>query len=165
MQDLRTTDTKATSGVHFPPPLLYVGGFLVGVLLKRLFPLPALPRPVSLGLSFILLIPGFGLLYWALGSFFRKKTSPLPFRPTTTLVITGPYRWTRNPMYLGMLLVYLGLAFWSSVLWAILLAPVVVGLVGRFVIRKEEAYLEARFGDAYRQYSRQVRRWLGRVAR
>lgn len=165
MQDVRSTDTDTTSGVHFPPPLIYAGGFLAGMALKRIFPLPALPRAVSLGLAGLLLIPGFGLLYWAMASFLRKKTSPLPFRPTTALVFSGPYRWTRNPMYLGMLLAYLGLAFWSNVLWAVVLAPAVAGLVGRFVIRKEETYLETRFGDPYRQYTRQVRRWLGRKTR
>jgi protein-S-isoprenylcysteine O-methyltransferase Ste14 len=164
MQDASHIDSKdTTSGVHFPPPFIYVGGFLAGLLLKRLLPLPALPRSVSLGLAIVLLIPGFGLLYWSLALFFRRKTSPLPFRPTTTLVITGPYRWTRNPMYLGMLLAYLGLAFWFGVLWAVVLAPAVAALVGRLVIRKEEQYLEARFGEAYRQYKADVGRWLGKV--
>lgn len=165
MEEGRHTETETTSGVHFPPPLLYAGGFLAGYLLKRTVPLPAPPRALSLGLAVALLIPGFGLIYWALGLFFRRKTSPLPFRPTTALVTTGPYRWSRNPMYLGMLLVYLGLSFWSGVLWAVVLAPIVAALVGRLVIRKEETYLEGRFGESYQQYTRQVGRWLGRKGR
>jgi protein-S-isoprenylcysteine O-methyltransferase Ste14 len=76
------------------------------------------------------------------------------------IVRSGPYRWTRNPMYLSMLLIYIGLALWFDLFWVIVLSLVVVLLVERLVIRKEELYLEAKFGEEYRQYKREVGRWL-----
>lgn len=134
--------------------------FLLGLLMNRLVPLPPLPRALSRTLSAFLLVPGLGLVFWSLWLFLRARTSPLPMRPATTLVRSGPYRWTRNPMYLGMLLLYLGVALLFDVTWALLLVPAVVFLVGRLVIRREERYLEAKFGDDYRRYMGQVRRWI-----
>jgi protein-S-isoprenylcysteine O-methyltransferase Ste14 len=149
-----------TSGVSFPPPFLYVGHFLLGILLDRWIPLPALPRTPSRLLATVLLLPGLGLIFWSLWLFLRARTSPLPMRPTTAIVRSGPYRWTRNPMYLGMLLLYLGVALLFDVGWALVLAPVLVVFVGRLVIAKEERYLEASFGDEYQRYKAQVRRWI-----
>jgi protein-S-isoprenylcysteine O-methyltransferase Ste14 len=147
-------------GIHFPPPFLYVALFLLGLLLGHLVPLPPLPRTPSRLTAAVLLIPGFGLVFWSLWLFLRVRTSPLPMRPASSLVRSGPYRWTRNPMYLGMLLLYLGVALLFDVLWALVLSPAVVLLVGRLVIAREERYLEGKFGDDYRQYKTQVRRWI-----
>jgi protein-S-isoprenylcysteine O-methyltransferase Ste14 len=152
--------TKATSGVHFPPPFLYVGFLLLGLLLERWAPLVRLPRIPSRTLAAVLLFAGLGLLLWCLLLFLRARTSPLPFRPSAALVASGAYRWTRNPMYLAMLLVYLGAALLFDLFWALLLAPVVVLLMNRLVIAKEERYLDARFGDEYRRYRARVRRWI-----
>jgi len=149
-----------TSGIHFPPPLLYVSHFLLGMLLDRWIPLPALPRAPSRLLAAALLLAGCGLTFWSLWLFWRARTSPLPMRPTTALVRSGPYRWTRNPMYLGMLLLYLGVALLFDVTWALVLAPALVVFVGRLVIAKEERYLEVSFGDEYRRYKARVRRWI-----
>ena len=120
-----------TSGIHFPPPLLYVAHFLSGMLLDRWIPLPVLPRAPSRLVAAVLLLPGFVLIFWSLWLFLRARTSPLPMRPTTAIVRSGPYRFTRNPMYLGMLLLYLGVAFLFDVTWALVLAPAVVVLVNR----------------------------------
>jgi protein-S-isoprenylcysteine O-methyltransferase Ste14 len=146
--------------VHFPPPFLYVGVFLLGLLLDRLVPVPELPRTPARILSAVLLLPGLGLTFWSLGLFLRARTSPLPMRPATALVRSGPYRWTRNPMYLGVLLLYLGVALLFDVTGALVLAPLAVLLVGRLVIRREERYLEERFGEEYRRYKGEVRRWI-----
>ncbi|HEV2852022.1 MAG TPA: methyltransferase [Thermoanaerobaculia bacterium] len=146
--------------VHFPPPFLYAGIFLLGFLLDRLVPVPELPRSPARILSVVLLLPGLGLTFWSLWLFLRARTSPLPMRPATALVRSGPYRWTRNPMYLGLLLLYLGVALLFDVTWALVLAPLVVLLVGRLVIRREERYLEERFGAEYRRYQGEVRRWI-----
>ena len=149
-----------TSGIRFPPPFIYVGLLLAGLLLDKLVPVDPLPRGPSRLISAVLLLPGFGLILYSLWLFLRARTSPLPIKPTTTLVRSGPYRWTRNPMYLGMLLVYVGVALLFDVFWALVLTPAVVFLVTRLVIRKEERYLEAKFGDEYRGYAAQVGRWL-----
>ena len=149
-----------TPGIHFPPPFLYVALLLLGILLDKLTPLPPLPRGFSRLLAAVLLVPGLGLILWSLWLFLRARTNPLPMRPASSLVRSGPYRWTRNPMYLGMLLLYLGVALLFDISWALVLSPAVVLLVGRLVIAREERYLEGKFGDDYRQYMTQVRRWI-----
>ena len=92
--------------------------------------------------------------------FFRARTSPLPIKPTTAIVETGPYRFTRNPMYLGLGLLYLGITLWVDTLWPLLCLPLVIFLVQRFVIEREERYLEAKFGEGYHAYKARVRRWI-----
>jgi protein-S-isoprenylcysteine O-methyltransferase Ste14 len=154
-----TGTEQPTPGIHFPPPFIYAGLFILGLLLERLVPV-SLPRIPALLFGVLLLLPGFGLLFWSLTLFLRARTSPLPMRPTTTLVRNGPYRWTRNPMYVAMLCLYAGVALWFDVFWALVLAPAAVVLVNRLIIRKEERYLEARFGEDYLRYKREVRRWL-----
>lgn len=154
------TPPPQSPGVHFPPPFLYAALFLLGLLLDRLWPWSPLPRDLSRLLSMVLLIPGCGLVFISLGLFVRAKTSPFPMRPASALVRTGFYRWTRNPMYLGMLLIYTGVALLFDVFWALALTPAVIWLVTRFVIRREERYLEARFGDEYRAYRAEVGRWI-----
>jgi protein-S-isoprenylcysteine O-methyltransferase Ste14 len=153
-------DSPKTSGIHFPPPFLYVGVLLLGLLLEKLIPVAPPPRALSRLLAALLLMPAIGLLLWSLGLFLKARTSPLPMRPTTSLVFSGPYRWTRNPMYLAMLLLYIGIALLFDIFWALVLIPLVLLLVVRLVIWREEQYLEARFGDEYRQYRRRVRRWI-----
>jgi protein-S-isoprenylcysteine O-methyltransferase Ste14 len=153
-------DPPRSPGVHFPPPFLYVSVFLVGLLLERLLPGVTLPRVASRIGAAALLAPGLGLAMWSLGLFFRARTSPLPMRPASTLVAAGPYQWTRNPMYLGLLLVYAGTALLFDVFWALVLCPLVVLLINRLVIRREEAYLEERFGEEYRRYKARVGRWI-----
>lgn len=149
-----------TSGIGFPPPFLYAAFFILGLLLEKTAPAVSLPRGPSLAIAAVLLVPGFGLLFWSLLLFFKARTSPLPMVPTTAIVRSGPYRWTRNPMYLAMVLVYAGVALWFDVFWALVLIPLVIWLVNRLIIRKEERYLEERFGEEYRRYKTEVRRWL-----
>ncbi len=148
------------SGVRIPPPLIYVAGFFVGVALELTFPIGALPLGVGLAGALI----GGGLWLALDGSammlFRRAGTSMVPMRPTTALVTSGPYRVTRNPMYVGMACLYLGLALSLGVIWALALLPIVLLMVDRLVIVREESYLEARFGVEYREYTSRVRRWL-----
>ena len=93
-------------------------------------------------------------------AFRRARTSPIPVKPTTAIVETGPYRFTRNPMYVGLTLLYLGLTLWVGSLWPLLLLPVALFALQRFVIAREERYLEAKFGDQYLRYKARVRRWI-----
>jgi protein-S-isoprenylcysteine O-methyltransferase Ste14 len=84
----------------------------------------------------------------------------IPVRPATALITEGPFRFTRNPLYLSLALLYLGIALGLGVLWPIVLLPALMLLVQQLVVLREEAYLESRFGDAYRTYRKRVRRWL-----
>lgn len=148
------------AGVKFPPPVLYVVGISLGFLLQTLLPLDSWAQIVGIILALPCLGLGFALCAWAIGLFRRARTSLVPIVPSAVLVAEGPYRFTRNPMYLGLALVYAGVALWLQLSWGLLLLPVVLGLVYSLVIIREEQYLERRFGEEYRRYRTQVRRWL-----
>jgi protein-S-isoprenylcysteine O-methyltransferase Ste14 len=149
-----------TSGVRIPPPLFYIGGFLVGVALELAFPIDDPPLAISLAAALIggglwLALDGAAMLF-----FRRAGTSMVPMNPTSALVTSGPYRFTRNPMYLGMAFLYVAIAFALGVIWALVLLPVVIVAVDQLVISREEAYLVRRFGQPYHEYMARVRRWL-----
>ncbi|MEX2630517.1 MAG: isoprenylcysteine carboxylmethyltransferase family protein [Tistlia sp.] len=153
---------RETAGVIAPPPLLYLGALLAGLGLDRLFGLPGLPLelPLRLLLGGAVALAGFGLALPALRGFRRAGTEPEPWKPTRALVVEGPYRFTRNPMYLGMALVYLGVLLAAGGPLTLLLLAPLLAVVRYGVIGREERYLEARFGQPYRDYKARVRRWL-----
>ena len=99
-------------------------------------------------------------LAWFNTAFSRKGTAVEPWKPTTAIVTTGPYRLTRNPAYLGMALTYVGIALMSDALWVLLPLPVVLAVIDRAVIAREERYLERKFGDEYLDFKRRRRRWV-----
>lgn len=146
-------------GIVAPPPLLYAGALLVGLALHRIRPQPIVPHRWAGPLGAVLVLAGLAG-FMAVWSFVRAGTSPNPWRPSTHLVVTGPFRFSRNPMYLGFTLIYLGVSVWINALWPIVLLPLVLLVMQRGVIHREEAYLERRFGAAYREYRARVRRWL-----
>lgn len=148
------------AGVRLPPPLIYVVVFGLGLLLQQIAPI-SIPLIAPVRAAALLLVAvGVLLVVWSNVLFRREHTSMVPVRPTNALVIRGPYRLTRNPMYLGLLSIYIGTALWFGTAWAIILTPVVIVAVYFLAIAKEERYLEQKFGDAYRQYRTQVRRWI-----
>jgi protein-S-isoprenylcysteine O-methyltransferase Ste14 len=153
-------DDRATSGVTIPPPLFYLAGFGAGIALELFFPIDRPPLAVTIvgaviGVGLWLALDGIAML-----SFRRAGTSMVPLNPTTALVTSGSYRFTRNPMYLGMAFLYGAFALAFGLIWALIVLPLVLAAVDRLVIAREEPYLEARFGDEYRDYKRRVRRWL-----
>jgi protein-S-isoprenylcysteine O-methyltransferase Ste14 len=155
------TDTTNSRGpVGFPPPIVYIAGLLLGWGAEALRPTPNLPRIAAL-IGFLI---GVGLFAFldpaATARFKRANTNFIPWKPSTSLVTDGPYRFTRNPMYLGMAVLYVGIALGSGLLWALALLPFVLMAIQIGVIRREEAYLERVFGDQYRDYRAQVRRWI-----
>ena len=149
-----------TPGVHLPPPLLFAAGFAAGLGLQHLVPLPPFPPLVSGVTSAVLLVVGVGLLGWCFVLFLRARTTVLPMRASSRLVRRGPYRLTRNPMYVGVTALYLAAALLFDVAWALLTLVPTLGAVDRLVVRREERHLERRFGEAYREYRERVRRWL-----
>ena len=145
--------TKTDSpGVQFPPPFLFVGGILAGWLINKWIsiPLPALP-PL---LGWTLIAAGLLLALSAVSLFFRARTHLIPNRPANALVVAGPYRFTRNPMYVSLTTVYLGVCVLLQSLWALVLLPLVLVMIYRTVIAPEEAYLERRFGDLFARETR-----------
>jgi protein-S-isoprenylcysteine O-methyltransferase Ste14 len=151
-----------TSGVAFPPPLIYAGGFAAGYGAHRLLPIRLWLEPTTVvsALGWGLLVAGVLLAVGAAYLFRRAGTTPNPAKPASALVIWGPYRFTRNPMYVGMTVLYCGGTLLLNDPWPLAFLPVVTALVQRYVIAREEAYLERKFGDVYRAYKTRVRRWL-----
>ena len=154
-------DTADAAEVIVRPPIAWALAVLAGLVLNWLMPLPFLPAAVSTGwLGAIVFVFALALVAWAITTVTRAGSNVPTNLPSTTIVETGPYRFTRNPIYLGMVLGLIGLAIAFNSLWLLItLAP--FALVIRYgVVSREEAYLERKFGDAYRRYRAGVRRWL-----
>ncbi len=148
-----------TAGIRVPPPIVYTVPLMVGLLIHHWHPIKILPVGLGASVGIGALLLGM-VLVPAVLSFRRAKTSPKPWKPTTALVTNGPYRITRNPMYLGFTLLYLGVSFWVNTAWPVVFLPLILVVMQRAVIAREEAYLETLFGDEYRAYRLRVRRWL-----
>ncbi len=149
--------------VAIKPPFLFLGAFALGCLLSLIIPIgPRLASPngsaLAVGLTFVVL--GFALASLSARAFHRAGTEVVPGRPATTLVTTGPYKITRNPIYIGMVLVYFGLALIMTSIWVLLLLIPVLMILQQGVVLQEETYLKRRFGQAYRKYQAHVPRWL-----
>ena len=156
------TDTE-TAGLIARPPLLFLGALLIGLVLDRLLPLPVPVPGVELihwiiGGSLILL--GLALAAAGMRNFSRAGTPVRSIKPTRALVTTGIHGWTRNPIYLGMFLLYGGIGVAAQSPWTLILTLPLAITIRYGVVAREEAYLERRFGDAYRDYKARVRRWL-----
>jgi protein-S-isoprenylcysteine O-methyltransferase Ste14 len=155
------SDDPPPVAVH--PPVLYGGAFLLAVGLEWLVPLApriAWPDGLRQGAASMLIVFGLCFAGWAAWLFHRAGTGIPTWQPARRLVTRGPYAISRNPMYLGLTAAYAGLALALANPWALLLLGPVLIVMDRFVIAREEPYLEARFGQPYRDYLARVRRWL-----
>lgn len=155
-----TAPERDTAGVPFPPPLAYIAGLLIGLVLELIWPIADPGTVVRIGVG----IAGFALWLFldgnAMAGFRRAGTSMIPFNPTTALVTSGAYRFSRNPMYLGMAAFYVGIAVAAGLIWALFLLPLVILAIDRLVIAREEPYLQRKFGEAYTDYRSRVGRWI-----
>jgi protein-S-isoprenylcysteine O-methyltransferase Ste14 len=147
-------------GVRVPPPLVYVAGFLAGVAIERAIPSPRPPRwlRIAAGAGGVAALLAFDTT--SMARFRRAGTTVIPFRAATKLVTDGPYRLTRNPMYVGMGAAHAGAAVATGVLWALATLPAVLLVIDRHVIAREERHLVQTFGPEYDRYRERVRRWL-----
>jgi len=147
-------------GVYFPPPLIYGLFFLAGLALDRFAPLPRPPAALASALGVLLVAAWLALTVGSFRRFWSVGNSVVTIRPAASLVVEGPYRFTRNPMYLSLVLLYAALALLLGLVWPLLLGPGLVWVVGEWCIGPEERYLERKFGDEYQRYRARVRRWL-----
>jgi protein-S-isoprenylcysteine O-methyltransferase Ste14 len=147
-------------GVIAPPPLIYAGALAIGLLANKLCPNSFLPRGLSRVLGWPLIVGGLVIGSLGFREMRRAETNVDPRQPTTAIVTEGPYRFTRNPLYLSMTLIYAGITALANALPAAVLFPIVLRIVRRGVIEREERYLERKFGDEYLIYKARVRRWL-----
>jgi len=148
------------AGVPVPPPLIYIGGLAAAGVAEYVKPTTGPPWPISLSIAVAGVLAFVALASAAVTRFRRAGTTENPFRPSTALVVDGPFRITRNPMYLGMAALFVGLAFLLGLMWALLILPIVLIAVDRLIIAREEPYLERKFGQDYVEYKKRVRRWI-----
>jgi len=149
-----------SAGVIAPPPLVYLGFLMIGLVVNHYWPVGFLPEIVRLPLAALLI--AIGLIFGGLGfrALKRVGTNVAPHLPSTALATGSIYRYTRNPLYVALTLFYLGIAAATNGLWQLLLVGPLLLIMRYGVIGREERYLEAKFGDAYRRYKQRVRRWI-----
>jgi len=153
-------NSKDNAGVITIPPVIYLAGLLTGYLIHYFYPLGFMSEPVSFLIGVLLIAVAIPIALIALLAMKRAETSPDVFSPTTEIVTTGIYRFTRNPMYTSLVIIYLGISFLVNSLWILLLLVPVVIVVNQGIIKREEKYLEQKFGEKYLQYKSEVRRWV-----
>lgn len=149
--------------VRIPPPAVFLAALLIGLALGRIAGAPRVPvlsPDLQNLLAWLAIVAGGAVLLSAVGLFRKAGTDPKPWKPASALVTEGVYRWSRNPMYLGMALLHAGVALVFDSLVALLLLVPVLFFIQREVIAREEAYMEARFGERYRSYKASARRWI-----
>ena len=153
---------KDHPAIAAPPPLIFGVVLALGLLLHRYLPLFIADRSCALFktmgnllflLSGLITLPTLVLMI-------RHKTALSPYKPTTRLVTTGLFRYSRNPLYIGLLLIYGGVTLHADSLWLLLLAPFLFFALDRGVVTREEEYLERKYGQEYREYKERVRRWI-----
>jgi protein-S-isoprenylcysteine O-methyltransferase Ste14 len=151
---------RDVAGVVAPPPLILLGSILLGVLVQWWRPVQILSPDIADFFAYAAFISAVPIFIAALRSFSAADTPVETRQPTRAIATTGPYRFTRNPIYLALLLIHIGTAFLANSVWV--LATAVLTLLGltKGAIEREERYLERRFGDEYLHYKRSVRRWL-----
>ena len=149
------------SGVKAPPPLIFLPPLLLGLALHYVIPLPFLPTvllQLVIGIPIIFLAGS--LVISSVVTLRRAKTTFSLRKESTALVTQGPYRFSRNPAYLAGGVLYMGIGVAVNALWVVLLLPVPVVVITLTAMRREEAYLERKFGAEYLSYKAKVRRWL-----
>ena len=155
-------DQRDGAAVRFPPPLVYLIAVIAGgVLHVFVAPLPiALSWALRIGLALVAAGLGFAFVAAAIGLFRRTGQDPKPWESTPEIISTGIYRYTRNPMYVGMALVQTGIGVGWGNGWILAFVPVVLAIVYAIAVRHEEEYLERKFGETYTAYKASVRRWI-----
>ena len=161
---MEPSNSEDHAAVRFPPPLVAIAIIVGGKILSTFFPLIAgfeLPTPGRYWFGGLIIAASALILgIWPVVQFRRSGQSEIPWTPTPELIIQGPYRFTRNPMYLMMILLCIGFGVLLAAPWIFVLTPVCAILLYLIAIKPEEAYLERKFGESYVQYKRDVRRWL-----
>ena len=155
-------NTRNHPGIYIPPPMIYAACFLLSVYLQQQFPMNTASFHTVMGriagivflfLYLVLFIP-------AVTKFIKTKNTIVTIKPANSLQTTGIYRFTRNPMYLSLVMLYCGLAFLIGNPWTFLLLPLLILIVQLYIIKREEEYLHRAFGAQYDGYRKEVRRWV-----
>jgi protein-S-isoprenylcysteine O-methyltransferase Ste14 len=153
-------DDQDNPGVRVPPPPVYLLALLLGLFLDRRAHIPFLPRGVTRALGWPLVGGGMALAAWFVRTMRSSDTTIRIDKAVSSLIQNGPFRYSRNPGYLALTMIYAGIAIRRNALCAILLLPLVMYVMQREVIGREEQYLERTFGEEYLAYKARVRRWV-----
>jgi protein-S-isoprenylcysteine O-methyltransferase Ste14 len=148
------------SGVAVFPPLLMALALLVMLMLHWLWPLPVPMRPLAQVLGIVLGILGIAGAVWGRNALVKGGTNVSPLKPTTAIVMSGPYRFTRNPLYVGAMTLLIGLSLIIGTWWGFVVLVPLLPILHFGVILREERYLEQKFGESYLRYKGAVRRYL-----
>jgi len=146
--------------IFIPPPLYYAAGLAAGMAIDAAVALPLGGRPATTVAGTVVAAVGLALAFAGVAAVIRHRTTIVPHHPVATLLTGGAYRLSRNPMYTGLAIAYLGVAPPFGSWWPLALWPIVIVAVCHLVIRPEEQYLTQRFGQTYTDYQSRVRRWL-----
>lgn len=162
----RDRNRHAIPNVLAPAPVIYAGGLVVGWLAEKVVPSHKVYGPPksnrrTRAIGTGLIGAGLAIGGWAAKTMVMHNTSPDPHHPASELVVTGPFQYSRNPIYLGMTAMYLGICYRWGLTWSSRLLPVVLTVMRQGVIEREEDYLASRFGEEYRAYQGSVGRWFG----
>ncbi len=146
--------------VAFHPPILLAASLGVGFLLRWIVPLSPVPKSTSAAVGPAAVVLSLGIFVWTVYTMLRNDASIPTHKPTEAIVVRGPFRFSRNPIYLAMVFLQLGVGVWANSLWFLILAAISVALLTWGVISREEEYLERKFGGEYVSYKSRVRRWI-----
>lgn len=157
------TTAKDSPGVIAPPPLVFLSGLLLGGMVQWFFPLHIFPEKYSFIariLGVVLIIFGLGIILTAKTKMQKAKTNIEPWKPTNAIISDGIYSYSRNPIYMAMILIYLGITLIFNAIWFLPFLVLVLIAMQYGVILREERYLEKKFGAEYLDYKKKVRRWI-----
>ena len=153
--------TRDVAGVRIPPPVIFIGFLGVGLTMHFVLPISfKIPFGYRLALALSVLLPSGCLALGAYKGMHQKDTPFDPAKPTVAICCEGVFRISRNPMYLALVLLLTGIGFAMASPYLLMLSPLLLLVLDRMAVRPEEAYLTRKFGDAYLDYKRKVRRWL-----
>lgn len=150
------------AGIRFYAPFVFVTALLIAWGLNRNWPIPIEVNggSVRLAAGWLMVVAGAGLMFAGLATLLSASTTFWPDRESNKLVVAGPFAFSRNPIYVGDMSIYVGIALVTNTAWPIVLLPLVWIVMRMYIIAREEHYLSGKFGESYAQYRRRVRRWL-----
>jgi protein-S-isoprenylcysteine O-methyltransferase Ste14 len=160
MPDVVSSTSNDRAGVILPPPLIYLFGFMVALALRYRWPLPIFHSPVAGWLGTGCVAVAVVLAMIGRGTMQRAGTNINPYKPTSAIVTSGPFKYSRNPLYVALSLLFLGLTFVANTWWGIVLFVPVAIVMHFCVVLREERYLESKFGNSYGEYRKRVRRYF-----
>ncbi len=152
-------------GVIAPPPVIFLVAILFGVAIDYYLPTTVAPAVISIPVATGLIIAGMAVATWAFVEFHRSHTAVDPYKSTTAIVSSGPYGFSRNPMYLSLCLIHIAIGLYLGNLWVLAMLVPALAVIRFGVIAREERYLQQKFGNDYLRYKSRVGRWLGRRPR